>query len=66
VVQYIKSQWAKALKGKFPFLQKVYFPKGSLWSWRYCVSCIGFNEKEILPYVEDQEKVDKGQLELAF
>ena len=66
VVQYMKSQSAKALKAKFPFLRKVYFSREGLWSRGYCVSCIGLDEKEILAYVEHQEKQDKGQLQLAF
>jgi len=48
VVQYIKSHSAKALKAKFPFLQKAYFSRGGIWSRGYCVSCIGLDEKEIL------------------
>ena len=32
----------------------------------YCVSGIGMGEKEILSYVEHQEKEDKGQLPLPF
>ncbi|RLB32181.1 MAG: IS200/IS605 family transposase [Deltaproteobacteria bacterium] len=66
VVQYIKSQSPKALKAKFPFLQEAYFSRGGIWSRGYCVSCIGLDEKEILAYVEHQEKEDKGQLQLAF
>ena len=66
VVQYIKSQSAKALKTKFSFLKKVYFTREGIWSRGYCVSCIGLDEKEILAYVEHQEKEDKGQLQLTF
>jgi Transposase and inactivated derivatives len=66
VVQYIKSQSAKAFKAKFPFLQKAYVAREGIWSRGYCVSCIGLNEKEILAYVEHQEKEDKGQLQLTF
>jgi len=66
VVQYIKSQSAKALKAKFPFLQKVYFSRESIWSRGYCVSGIGLDEKEIPAYVDHQEKEDKGQLQLTF
>jgi putative transposase len=66
VVQYIKSQSAKALKVEFPFLQKAYFAREGIWSRGYCVSCIGLDEKEILAYVEHQEKEDKGQLQLSF
>jgi len=47
-------------------LQKVYARKGDIWSRGYCVLCIGLNEKEILAYVEHQEKEDKGQLQLTL
>ena len=66
VVQYIKSLSAKAFKVKFPFLQKAYMTSEGIWSRGYCVSCIGMDEKEILAYVEHQEKDDKGQLQLMF
>lgn len=65
-IQYIKTQLAKKLKAKFPFMQKTYARKGSIWSRGYCVSCIGLNEKEILAYVEHQEKEDKGKLQLTL
>ena len=65
-VQYIKTHSAKALKAEFPFLQKAYSTKGGIWSRGYCVSCIGLDEKEILAYVEHQEKEDKGQLQLTL
>ena len=65
-IQYIKTQLAKKIKAKFPFMQKAYARKGGIWSRGYCVSCIGLNEKEILAYVEYQEKKDKGQLQLTL
>ena len=65
-IQYIKTQSAKKLKAKFPFMQKAYARKDGIWSRGYCVSCIGLNEKEILAYVEHQEKEDLGQLQLAL
>jgi len=58
-IQHIKKQSAKKLKAKFPFIQKTYTGK-SIWSRGYCVSCIDLNEKEILTYIEYQEKEDKG------
>jgi len=64
-IQYLKTQSAKKLKVKFPFMQKIY-SKGGIWSRGYCVSSIGLNEKEILAYVEHQEKQDKGQLQLTL
>ena len=63
---YIKTQLAKKLKAKYPFMQRTYARIGGIWSRGYCVSCIGLNEKEILAYVEHQEKEDKGQLQLTL
>jgi putative transposase len=66
VVSFIKTQSAKALKAKFPFLDKVYVEQDGVWSTGYCVSSVGLNEKEILHYVQYQEKEDKGQLKITF
>ena len=66
VVSFIKTQSAKALKAKFPFLNKVYVEQEGIWSVGYCVSSVGLNEKEILHYVQYQEKEDKGQLQIRF
>ena len=66
VVQFIKVRSAKVLKAKFPFLQKTYASRDGIWSRGFCVSCIGLDEKEILAYVEHQEKEDKGQLQLTL
>ena len=65
-IQYIKTRSAKELKAKFSFLQKTYSRRSGIWSRGYCVSCIGMDEKEILAYVEHQEKEDKGQLQLEL
>jgi putative transposase len=65
VVSFIKTQSAKALKTKFPFLKQLYTTDG-VWSTGYCVSSAGLNEKEILHYVEYQEKDDKGQLQIRL
>ena len=65
-VSFIKSQSAKVLKAKSPFLENLYPDKAGIWSTGYCVSSVGLNEKEILHYVEFQEKEDKGQLEIRF
>ena len=65
VVSFIKTQSAKLLKAKFPFLKKLYLTEG-IWSTGYCVSSVGLDEKGILHYVEYQEKEDKGQLEIRF
>jgi len=61
-----KHSRQEKLKAKFPFMQKPSARKGGIWSRGCCVSCIGLNEKEILAYVEHQEKEDKGQLQLTL
>ena len=63
-VGFIKTHTGAALKLKFPFLQKVFWGKEGIWSRGYCVSTIGLNEKEILAYVEYQNREDRGQLKL--
>jgi len=56
-------QLAKKLKAKFPFMQKPCCTSKDIWSRGYCISCISLmNEKEILAYVEHQEKEDKKGL----
>ena len=64
VVQYMKTKTAQKLKAKFPFLQRAIYGREGIWSRGYCVSGMGMNEKEILAYVEYQDKEDRGQLKL--
>ena len=66
VIQFLKSQSGTMLKAKFPFLQKLYWSRGGIWSRGYCVSSVGLNEKEILAYVTYQDKEDRGQLQLGI
>ena len=56
----------EVIKLNVPILQRSYMTREGIWSRGYCVSCIGLDEKEILAYVEHQEKDDKGQLQLMF
>ena len=64
VIQFMKSQTGKIMREKFQFIERAVNRRGGIWSRGYCVSTIGLNEKEILAYVEYQEKEDKGQLKL--
>ncbi len=66
VVQFIKTQSSGELKRKFPFLQKQFWGREGIWSRGYCVSTVGLNEKEIIAYVEHQDRDDRGQLKLAL
>jgi REP element-mobilizing transposase RayT len=45
---------------------RVTYKFNGIWSRGYCVSCIGMDEKEIIAYIEHQEKEDKGQLQLVL
>ncbi len=63
-MQFIKTQTSGQLKEKFSFMDKAIYGRSGIWSRGYCVSTVGLSEKEILAYVEYQEKEDKGQLKL--
>ena len=65
-VQFIKTQSSKLIRAKFPFFKKVYRGQDGIWSRGYCASTIGLREKEILRYVEYQDKEDRGQLKLTL
>lgn len=66
VVGIIKSNTAKGLKQKFPFLKEVYWGTESIWSSSYFVSTVGINEKIIRQYIERQREEDSGQAELEL
>src|SRR4030042_746615 len=46
-VRIIKSNTAKSLKQKFPFLAEVYWGNDGIWSDGYFVSTVGLNEQAI-------------------
>ena len=62
----LKVKQHPVIKAKFPFLQHMFYGREGIWSQGYCVSSVGFSEKEILAYVTYQEKEDKGQLTLEL
>lgn len=66
VVRIIKSNTAKELKRKFPFLKDVYWGTDGIWSEGYFVSTVGINETVIRKYIENQGKEDSGQAKLVF
>jgi putative transposase len=65
IVGRIKQNTNRKIKGKFKWVEKVYRP-GVFWSPGYFSSTIGLNEKQILKYVEYQERIDCGQYELEL
>lgn len=65
-VRIIKSNTAKSLKQKFPFLAEVYWGNDGIWSDGYFVSTVGLNEQAIKRYIEQQGQEDTGQEKLAI
>ena len=66
VVKEIKAKTGLYMRRKFPFLDKVYWGKGGIWSRGYFVSTVGISEATIRKYIEMQGKEDSGQALLEF
>ena len=66
VVKEVKAKTGLRMRRKFPFLDKVYWGKGGIWSRGYFVSTIGVSESTIRKYIEMQGKEDSGQALLEF
>ena len=66
VVRLIKTNTARGIKQKFPFLNKVYWGTDSLWTAGYFVSTTGINEKILKRYIENQGHEDDGQTTKLF
>ncbi len=65
-VETIKKNTSRRLRGKFRFLDKVYWDRGGIWSTGYFVSTVGITEEIIRRYVARQGKEDAGQAQLEF
>ena len=66
-VTLLKSNTARMMKQKFPFLKHVYGDmKDSIWSPGYFVSTVGLDEKQIRRYIELQGQEDSGQAKLEI
>ena len=66
VIGQIKQWTASQLRGKFPFLHKVYWAEPVVWSSGYFVSTVGIDEKMIIAYVKWQQRQDSGQAKLEL
>ena len=66
VVKTIKAKTGLYMRRKFPFLDKVYWEKGGIWSRGYFVSTVGISEEVIRKYIEMQGQEDSGQALLEF
>jgi putative transposase len=67
VVNILKTNTARAMRLKFPFLDNIYERKDiGIWSTGYFVSTVGVNEDTIRRYIEMQGREDSGQAKLAL
>lgn len=66
IVGIIKSNTARDMKKKFPFLREVYWGTESIWSGGYFVSTVGVNEDTIRRYIDLQGQEDAGQAKLVL
>lgn len=65
-VRIIKTNTARELKQKFPFLKELYYGTDGIWSDGYFVSTVGVNEEIIKKYIQNQGKEDSGQAMLEL
>jgi putative transposase len=65
IVGKIQSNTSWEVRKRFPWRKRVYWRDES-WSVSFFSSTVGIDEEGIKRYVEFQEKVDKGTLQLDF
>jgi putative transposase len=66
IVKTLKTNTARHLRNKFPFIKESYKHTSSIWSVGYFVSTIGVNEQIIKKYIQLQGKEDSGQAKLEL
>ena len=64
MIEVLKSNTGRGMRGKFEFLKDVYWGTDGVWSKGYFVSTVGVDEAVIRRYVQMQGKEDAGQAEL--
>ena len=65
VVGKIKANTSRRIRIEFPWIKKVYWGN-EFWSPGFFSSTVGLNEEIIKRYIEFQEKVDTGKMQLDF
>ena len=65
IVGKIKSNTSREVRKKFNWIRRIYW-RDEFWSRGFFSSTVGINEEVIRKYVEFQEKIDKGQMQLSF
>ncbi len=65
IIGKIKANTSRELRQQFEWITKIY-RRNEFWSPGFFSSTIGIDEAVIKRYVEFQEKMDKGQLQLSL
>ncbi len=65
IVGKMKANLSRQLRLRYPELKQTYWG-AVLWSPGFFSSTVGLNEAMIRRYVDHQEQVDKGQMQLEF
>ena len=65
IVGKMKANLSRQLRLRYPKLKQTYWG-AVLWSPGFFSSTVGLNEAMIRRYVDPQERVDKGQVQLEF
>lgn len=65
-VNLLKSNSARAMRLKFPFLETMFDRHIGFWSDGYFVSTVGINEEQIRRYIEHQGEEDSGKTSVQY
>lgn len=65
-VNILKSNTSKAMRRKFPFLNKLYDRHVGFWSDGYFISTVGVDEEQLRRYIQLQGQEDSGQAKLEI
>jgi putative transposase len=65
IVGKIKANTSREIRKRFPWIKRIYW-RNEFWSVGFFSSTVGVNEDVIKRYVEFQEKVDTGKVQLDF
>lgn len=64
VVKMLKAKTGLYMRKKFPFLDKIYWGRGDIWSTGYFVPTVGMDEETRRKYVQMQSEEDSVQAKL--
>ena len=65
IVGTMTANTSREIRQRFPWIRRIYW-RNALWSVGFFSSTVGGNEDVIKRYVEFQEQVDTGKLQLDF